>query len=611
MKLQNVICIFYLAEKSIIKMNEIQENLLPENQQATTLDADLKRIREAKYDVGLESDVCRWIGQIIGRPKSANESAASWMKSGDILCQLMNTLRPGTIKKYNVNTTSKFKQMENITLFLRACREVGMLEKDLFSTIDLFEAKDMNAVILSLFNLGGTIQSTLPYFKGPKLGIKQTNRNFPVVPQLEAPAPPPVVAPIVDPAPVVIAKSYVEPAPLPPVALSAPSEPAVPPQPTAAALPASPAAAISMSALVRPPLPPAPLPDPVEAASVPPAPRLPDVVSKVLSPPMKPSAIQATVASIPSAKILPPPASPPRANPVLLRDPLSPPRSPPASKRETIPTSSARDVGSSVSKIEMDIKPRKRTPLSSKQIIRSTKSAVQQRPASVPEPVAQQPNYLVPPNIPMPQLPVHPAALGQYQSYGSHLLKQVSAMNNVPQMPQHQVPQQSQKIFMYPQQPMMRPMMPQRKHLMPGDASEESLVRAVVEWIEAIICENKHQSLPLYNWLASGEVLCRLANVILGASPNPHIRIPNIARMTDSANHQKENAKKFTDICRLVGVSESDLFSPSDLYEGRDLGKVVRCVMTLGGILQNYEWWVNSPYAQLGKRIRIQSVVKV
>ena len=296
--------------KALLKMSELQENVSPLNQAATTLDEDLKRIRDAKYDVGLEADVCKWIGQIIGRTKPSNESAASWMKSGDVLCTLMNTIRPGTIKKYNVNTTSKFKQMENITLFLRACREVGMLEKDLFSTIDLFESKDMNAVILSLFNLGGTIQSTLPYFKGPKLGIKQTNRNFPVVPQLEVPPPPPapvapIVAPITDPVPVVIERSVEAPNPLPLSEL-----PVV--QPIAQMT--SPAAAISMATLLKPPA-------PVEAApptaDQPPI-RIPEMVAAtVLSPPMRAvNNIQATVQSIPSAKALPQPESPKQARPV-------------------------------------------------------------------------------------------------------------------------------------------------------------------------------------------------------------------------------------------------------------------------------------------------------
>ena len=34
-----------------------------------------------------------------------------------------------------------FKQMENTTNFIRACRTLGVQEKDVFSTVDLYEAK--------------------------------------------------------------------------------------------------------------------------------------------------------------------------------------------------------------------------------------------------------------------------------------------------------------------------------------------------------------------------------------------------------------------------------------------------------------------------------------
>jgi hypothetical protein len=588
----------FSGRQDFSEMSALQEITLSENQQATTLDEDLKKIRDAKYDRGLEADVCNWIGFIIGYYKPANDSAASWLKSGDVLCTLMNCIRPATIKKYNVNTTSKFKQMENITLFLRACREVGMLEKDLFSTIDLFEAKDMNAVILSLFNLGGTIQSTIPYFTGPKLGIKQTNRNFPVVPQLEQPAPPkrvapPVVAPITDPVPVVLEHSPVYLDPLPAVNLPVEQPVISMPASTTAALPASPAAAISMATLVKPPAAPAAF----VSSDLPPVPKLPEIVARVLSPPMKPasSAVQATVASIPSMKTL---------NPKLLNEqPSSPPRSPPAN-RETIASSLLRPAVSppaapqppQPSNVEMDIKPRKRTALTSKQIINSTKTAVAQSVIAVPAPVVQ--SLIQPPQIPMPAMQMHPAAMGTYQSYGSHLLRQVTAQQQRMMTPQP---------YGYVQQPqaIVRPQ-PQRKHIMPRDESEEAIALAVVEWIEAVSGEGRHPTVSLFHWLASGEVLCRLANIVLGASPNPHIRITGVAQ-----NNSKDNTKKFIDICRLVGVAESELFSPTDLCEGRNVGKVMRCVASLGGILQNYEWWVNSPFAQLGKRVRIQSVVKV
>ena len=473
-----------------------------------------------------------------------------------------------------------------------------MLEKDLFSTVDLFESKDMNSVILSLFNLGGTIQSTIPYFTGPKIGIKQANRNFQIVPPLEVPVVAPVVAPITDPEPVVIQRSPVVLDPLPAVPIPEDPRPPIVVAATTAALPASPAAAISMAVLVKQtPIPPV-APEPVPRHS------LPGVVSSVLSPPIKAavSAIQATVASIPSSKALP--------------KLLSPPRSPPAAinHRETLPSSVKPPPAppAQPSNLEMDIKPRKRTALSSKLIINATKSAAVAQSQPSPQISQQQlpsqpPSQLIhAPQVQMPPMQVHPAALGSYQSYGSHLLRQVSTQQPVANRSFGAMSQVAPSYVF--QQPQPRP---QRKHVMPRDESEEAVVIATMEWIECVIFEARHPSLSLYSWLASGEILCRLANVVLGASPNPHIRISGIARASDSAVHQKENSKKFVDICRLVGLAEADLFTPSDLQEGRNLGKVIRCVATLGGVLQNYEWWVNSPFAQLGRRIRIQSVVKV
>jgi hypothetical protein len=41
---------------------------------------------------------------------------------------------------------------------LRACRALGVLEHDLFETVDLFEEKSMNTVVLCIFALGRTIQ---------------------------------------------------------------------------------------------------------------------------------------------------------------------------------------------------------------------------------------------------------------------------------------------------------------------------------------------------------------------------------------------------------------------------------------------------------------------
>jgi len=51
------------------------------------------------------------------------------------------------------------------------------MEHDLFETVDLFDEKDMNTVILCIFALGRTIQVSVPEYTGPTLGPKMAHEN--------------------------------------------------------------------------------------------------------------------------------------------------------------------------------------------------------------------------------------------------------------------------------------------------------------------------------------------------------------------------------------------------------------------------------------------------
>ena len=212
------------------------------------------------------------------------------------------------------------------------------------------------------------------------------------------------------------------------------------------------------------------------------------------------------------------------------------------------------------------------------------------------------PSRQLTPQVALPSMPVHPAAMGSYQSYGSNLLKQVSSAQPMMLPPVAQPPVMMQPSMVRGQN---------RRHVMAMDNSVDAQTKAAMEWIEAVLAIQRPQNVMPHQWLASGEVLCRLANVVLSASPNPHIRITLVARATDPIPAQRDNARRFVEICRLLGVSESDTFAPADLVDGQNFFKVVNCVACLGGILQNYEWWVNSPLPLLGRRMRIQALVKV
>jgi hypothetical protein len=93
------------------------------------------------------------------------------LKDGVLLCKLVNNIKPGTIPHIN-ESPSAFKQMENISRFLRACRDLGVAEHSLFETVDLFECKDLGLVVSCIYQLGVAVQTTVPSFGGPHLGDK-------------------------------------------------------------------------------------------------------------------------------------------------------------------------------------------------------------------------------------------------------------------------------------------------------------------------------------------------------------------------------------------------------------------------------------------------------
>ena len=95
-----------------------------------------------------------------------------WLKDGTVLCSLANAIQPGIVEKVHPSSAPMFKQMENVTSFIRACRSLGVLEKDVFNTVDLYEAKNLASVQACLYNLGSASRS-VPDFYGPYLGVAQ------------------------------------------------------------------------------------------------------------------------------------------------------------------------------------------------------------------------------------------------------------------------------------------------------------------------------------------------------------------------------------------------------------------------------------------------------
>lgn len=141
------------------------------------LTAELKDKQSGKYDPKLEKEAREWLQAVVGEPFPAG-SFHEALKDGVYLCKAINKLAPGSVPKINQSKMA-FKMMENIGNFLDACSLYTLQKSDLFQTVDLYEAANMNQVVNTIHALGrkarakGFMGATL----GPKEASKQT-REF-------------------------------------------------------------------------------------------------------------------------------------------------------------------------------------------------------------------------------------------------------------------------------------------------------------------------------------------------------------------------------------------------------------------------------------------------
>ncbi|XP_067663015.1 myophilin-like [Haliotis asinina] len=144
------------------------------------LSAEISKKISDKYDVVIEREAREWIETLIGRPLSENggdlgvDGMHAVLKDGVLLCQVMNCLQPGSVKKIN-ETRMAFKQMENISNFLQAAEKYGCSKTDMFQTVDLYEKTNMVQVVNAIHALGRMAQKN--GFDGPVLGPKESHQN--------------------------------------------------------------------------------------------------------------------------------------------------------------------------------------------------------------------------------------------------------------------------------------------------------------------------------------------------------------------------------------------------------------------------------------------------
>ena len=113
-----------------------------------------------------------WIEAVTGAALGGG-SFHSTLRSGVVLGALVNQLRPGaaTISTAIGGVQGSFVQRDNIGSYLKACAELGVQPHDSFQTADLFEGRDMTAVLVQIHALGRVAQKI--GFDGPRLGARE------------------------------------------------------------------------------------------------------------------------------------------------------------------------------------------------------------------------------------------------------------------------------------------------------------------------------------------------------------------------------------------------------------------------------------------------------
>ncbi|XP_043941629.1 calponin-3 isoform X2 [Protopterus annectens] len=120
------------------------------------LSAEVKNKIAQKYDPQKEEELRFWIEEVTGM--SIGENFQQGLKDGVILCELINKLQPGSIKKIN-HSKLNWHQLENLGNFIKAIQIYGMKPHDIFEANDLFENGNMTQVqttLLALASLGKT-----------------------------------------------------------------------------------------------------------------------------------------------------------------------------------------------------------------------------------------------------------------------------------------------------------------------------------------------------------------------------------------------------------------------------------------------------------------------
>uniref|UniRef100_A0AC35FN33 Calponin-homology (CH) domain-containing protein n=1 Tax=Panagrolaimus sp. PS1159 TaxID=55785 RepID=A0AC35FN33_9BILA len=110
----------------------------------------------------MEHEVINWIETITRKFAPKENAIGEWLKDGTILCQILDTVYPGSLKAKINTKKSQFSAAENITNFLESAKNVGIDESNLFELSDLLDEKDIGKIIKTLAYLKENVKIIIP-----------------------------------------------------------------------------------------------------------------------------------------------------------------------------------------------------------------------------------------------------------------------------------------------------------------------------------------------------------------------------------------------------------------------------------------------------------------
>ncbi|XP_061107651.1 LIM and calponin homology domains-containing protein 1-like isoform X5 [Conger conger] len=124
----------------------------------------------------------KWIEAVTGR-RFGDKDFRGGLENGILLCELLSSIKPGLVKKIN-RLPTPIAGLDNLTLFLRGCEELGLKGSQLFDPGDLQDtsiranlkgsdcSRKLKNVLITIYWLGKAANSCASY-SGPTLDLKE------------------------------------------------------------------------------------------------------------------------------------------------------------------------------------------------------------------------------------------------------------------------------------------------------------------------------------------------------------------------------------------------------------------------------------------------------